>query len=286
MHVCLATNCIGFRVKIGQFVRKSDGQRIQRWRCNRCKKNTSDALKSPCYRQNKRHLNSLVAILLCSAVSQRRIALILKISRLTVSRKFEFLCAQAKIKNEQYVSELFSKERVKEIFMDEMEDRVHTKCKPVAIALAVNAERKILGVRVSQMRPKNRKLNQISKRKYPKWIPNLENGFESLLLQIRPYLDPEVKIKSDEKYFYSKLIKKVLPKSQHIRFKSRSAVISGQGELKEGGRDPLFQINHTCASLRANINRMIRRTWCTSKKIENLQKHIELYQSFHNLKLT
>ncbi len=280
------SNCQGILSRIGHYVRRSDGQRIQRWRCHQCGVSTSDARRSLCYRQNKRHLNTLIEKLLCSAVSQRRIALILNISRQTVERKFRFLVANARLKNQKISEETLRIHPAKEIFMDEMEDRIHTKCKPAAIAIAVTRTRKILSLEVSKMRPKNRRLNAICRKKYPEWKPNLEQGFESLLKRIRPEVTPDVTIVSDQKHFYAKIIQKVLPKSLHIRHKSRQAVVSGQGELKEGGRDPLFAINHTCASLRANVNRLIRRTWCTSKRLENLQAHLEIYQAFHNTYLT
>ena len=49
--------------------------------------------------------------------------------------------------------------------------------------------------------------------------------------------------------------------------------------------DPLFALNHTAAMFRANVNRLIRRTWCTTKKRERLADHLTLYMAHHNLKL-
>ena len=58
--------------------------------------------------------------------------------------------------------------------------------------------------------------------------------------------------------------------------------MTGQGELKKLRFDPLFALNHTCAMLRANINRLFRRTWCTTKKKERLEQHLAVYMDFHN----
>ena len=85
----------------GHYVRKSDRVRVNRWKCASCKRYTSSASRSPCYRQNKRHLNHVILKLLCSSVSQRRIAFLLGISRLTVARKFIFLGTIAAQKNER-----------------------------------------------------------------------------------------------------------------------------------------------------------------------------------------
>lgn len=56
----------------------------------------------------------------------------------------------------------------------------------------------------------------------------------------------------------------------------------GQGELKAGGFDPLFSLNHTCAMYRDNLTRMSRRTWCTTKGPDRLQSLVNLYVCAHN----
>lgn len=269
----------------GHFIRKSDGTRVQRWRCSQCGHSRSSAQFSPCYRQNKRHLNPIILKLLCSAVSQRRIALILGISRLTVARKFRFLAMQAALKN-QKARAAYKKCPATRVYVDEMEDRIHTKCKPAAIALLVTEDRKILAHSTSRILPKNRKLLKITKKKYPEWIPNSRERFDDLIRVSSPLVAPEARISSDQKIYYAPSIKRYLPQAEHRQFASRRAVVAGQGELKQGGRDPLFALNHTCAMLRANINRLVRRTWCTSKRLDALHAHIEIYTHFHNSILT
>ena len=98
-------------------------------------------------------------------------------------------------------------------------------------------------------------------------------------------VSPQVLITSDEKPQYPKWIQKVFPESTHRTVKGRAGCVTGQGELKKGGFDPLFSFNHTAAMLRANINRLFRKTWCLSKKMENLKAHIEIYTYFHNSRL-
>ncbi|MBK7963583.1 MAG: hypothetical protein IPK04_21735 [Bdellovibrionales bacterium] len=41
--------------------------------------------------------------------------------------------------------------------------------------------------------------------------------------------------------------------------------------------DPLFAVNQRCAKLRSDIRRLTRRSWCTTKKPENLQGQLDLY---------
>ncbi len=283
---CIQPHCtLGKVYAFGYYIRKSDSKRIKRFRCSFCKLTFSKATFDPCFAQKKRFLNDDVLMLLCSSVSQRRIALLLKINLKTVARKFIFLSKLCAKKNQNFL-ELYKKEKLSEVFMDEMEDKIHTKCKPVGIAVMVNPDRKILGCQVSPMRPKNKKLYEISLQKYPEWNNQCREGVKQLLEKVASLFQPEIIIHSDEKLMYLQEIRKKFPQSLHKRYKSRRAVIAGQGELKEGGYDPLFPLNHTCAMIRANINRLVRKTWCTSKKIQALSAHIEIYTYFHNFILT
>jgi hypothetical protein len=37
--------------------------------------------------------------------------------------------------------------------------------------------------------------------------------------------------------------------------------------------------------IRANVNRMFRRTWCTTKRRDRLEAHLVLYADYHNEQL-
>ena len=87
---------------------------------------------------------------------------------------------------------------------------------------------------------------------------------------------------SDEYYLYPAIVAKYAKDAEHIRYKGGRGAVVGQGELKKLLRDPLFYINHSCAMLRDNLKRLSRRTWCTTKKLEQLQKHLDIYLWFHN----
>ena len=107
-----------------------------------------------------------------------------------------------------------------------------------------------------------------------------------LFKQLTPLLNPKITIKSDQCVFYKPIVNHYFPEANYLQFKGRKGGVAGQGELKKGWRDPLFKINHTFAMLRANINRLIRKTWCTTKKISRLIDHLTIYMWVHNSKLT
>jgi len=224
----------------------------------------------------------MVRRLLCSGVSQRRIAKILGINRITVVRKLLFLSAQAKIQNHQA-----NLERPKAVVIefDDMETSEHTKCKPLSITLAVEySSRHILGAEVSIM-PAKGLLANISRKKYGPRRDERPLGRKRLFSHIKDFIDPQALIKSDENPHYPSDVKNHFPQASHQRFKGVRGCIVGQGELKKIKFDPLFSLNHTCAKLRADMNRLFRRTWCTTKRPDRLQAHIDLYIQFHNQSL-
>jgi transposase-like protein len=266
-------------VAFGSFMRKSDSRKISRFKCLRCKKTFSRATSHPCYRQKKRHFNHAIGKLLSSGLSLRRLSLIFQISRTTVSRKLIFLGNQSRMK-------LYESNRncsqVETMEFDDLETFEHTKCKPLSVTLAVESKtRRILGFSVSKM-PAKGHLAEISRKKYGRRVDERQIGRHELFSEIKPFLNSHCQIKSDENPYYINDIKKFFPTSYHERFKGQRGCITGQGELKKMRFDPLFSLNHTCAMLRANINRLFRKTWCTTKRPERLSDHLAIYACFHN----
>ena len=265
--------------KNGTYFRPSDSKSIQRWVCKSCKSHFSAATFQDAYLQNKRRANPEVAKLLCSGVSQRRIALLLKITRVTVARKLAFL---AKGSEQRHEIRLQMLPKAKEVQFDDLITIEHTKCKPLAISLAVETgTRRILGFEVSSI-PASGPLASLSRNKYGPRRNTRPRGLQRLFDKVRTALDKDVSFRSDEDPLYPQVVRRNFPGSVHIRHPGGRGCISGQGELKKLLFDPLFSLNHTCAMLRANINRLFRRTWCTTKKPECLRQHIAVYVEFHN----
>ena len=265
--------------KYGTYYRPSDGKLVKRWRCNRCKLHFSSATYQKPYRQHKRRVNPEVFQLLSSGVSQRRIALLLNIHRTTVSRKLAFLARVSKERQHRFQLTL---PKVSQVQFDDLITVEHTKCKPLAISLAVEApSRRILGFEVSRI-PASGLLAELSRRKYGQRPNERPLGMGNLLAKIGPALMKGVTFTSDEDPLYAALVRKRYPDSKHQRYPGGRGCVTGQGELKKLRFDPLFALNHTCAMLRANINRLFRRTWCTTKKKERLEQHLAVYMDFHN----
>lgn len=168
---------------------------------------------------------------------------------------------------------------------DDLETFEHSKCKPLSVIQAVDSRtRRILGFRVASMPAKG----LLARKAREKYGPRLDQRAEfrkELFEEIAALVSPDAVIRSDESPHYPADVAKHFPDSVHDRFKGRRGCVTGQGELKRGGYDPLFSLNHTFAMLRANINRLFRRTWCTTKLQRCLTLHIAIYAVRHNLDL-
>jgi hypothetical protein len=273
------SDCRNHCKRFGHFRRRCDGAVIQRFRCHRCGRTFSDASFQPEFRQHKRHINHVLFRLLCGGYSLRRCAIDLQINRKTVVRKFLFL-GELAFEIFNFLNQNYPKAHVVEF--DDMETFEHTKCKPLSITLAVEGKkRRILGFEVSQM-PAKGLLAKLSRKKYGFRKDERPLARNRLFETLKPLITENCLIKSDRNPHYTEDVRRHFPGHEHKTTKGRRGCVVGQGELKGGGWDPLFTLNHTCAMLRDNIKRLARRTWCTTKRPERLFCHIAIYALYHN----
>lgn len=271
-----ATNQV---VLFGRFKHRGSRKIVQRYRCKRCLKTFSNATGTFEFGQKKRRVNKLLFQLLASCVSMRRSAIIMKIDQKTVARRLHYF---AKVAEAERYELLATRPKSIALQFDDMESFEHTKLKPLSIPLVVDAKtREVLSYDVAQM-PAKGTTAAISRKKYgyrkdlrtPAWLHVLGEATKACI--------NEVVITSDSHKRYPEVIRKTMPNAIHIQTKSRRACVVGQGELKRGGHDPLFSLNHTAAMKRANVNRLARKTWCTTKRPDRLKAHIALYVLWHN----
>ena len=272
-------------VRNGSFYRKSDSRRIKRYVCKACGHYFSRSTLQRSYYQKARRLTQPLSQLLVSGVSQRRAALILRVNRKTVVRRFRFIANEAKIKHLKWLQPL-SHTPIRSVQFDDLETSEHTKLNPLSVALAVEPNtRKILSFEVSRM-PARGLLADLARKKYGHRADDRAQGWERLFKGLTPYIAANAEWKSDSNPHYPSHLKKHFPQSKHSTVKGGRGAITAQGELKKLRFDPIFSLNHTCAMLRANLNRLFRRTWCTTKTINGLVDHLSIYIEYHNRVLT
>jgi hypothetical protein len=220
----------------------------------------------------------MVKKLLGSLVSQRRTARLLNLNRKTVARKLKFLGLKAQ---DELMFETAAKP-VTDMQFDDLETIVHTKYKPVSVTLAIESStRRILGFRVASM-PAKGLLSKKALLKYGYRPDERSRARRDLFKELKPIVQRGAIIRSDSNPYYVEDVKAFFPEAQHIRILGGRGSTSGQGELKKLRFDPIFSLNHTCAMFRANVSALIRKTWCTSKKIERLADHMAIYAAYHN----
>jgi hypothetical protein len=213
-------------------------------------------------------------------MSLRRCAVILKVNPKTVARKLLILAQRCRKLNERKLQSY--RKRVFNLQIDDLITKENSKLKPLSVSIAVDEDRRrILAVEVSQI-PAFGHLARLAVKKYGVREDKHFEGLTRLFQKIAPIVSPECVIKSDEHQTYPGFIRSYLPRAKHLSFKSERACVAGQGELKKVQFDPLFIVNHTCALLRANVNRLIRKTWCTTKDPQRLKDHLDLFIYFYN----
>ena len=215
-----------------------------------------------------------------SGSTQRRTAKILGCSKNTVEKKLLWL---SRNKLDDTVSTSLH------LQIDEIETIEHTKLKPVTIPVCVNSNYQIIATSVGKIRAKGH-LSEISVKKYGFREDEREKALIELMEKIKNNLsDKPLSITTDALPIYRTLLKKYFPKTKHIVVVSKEMVKKKKELIYTAERkkvfDPMFAINQRFAMFRADIRRLTRRSWCTTKKIENLAKHVELYKIYNNQNL-
>lgn len=267
-------------IRSGRFYRKSESRWIQRFRCKSCGAHFSAATGTLEFKQHKRRENLPLLRLLVSGVSMRRSAFILKIDRRTVDRKLLYLAKKAQLRHQDFLQEL--KNKVTSVEFDDLITSEHTKMKPLTVSIAVDAtKRTILSARVGRI-PAFGLLADRSRGKYGPRDNDHPKTLKAMFEEMSFTIAPTALVQSDEHPRYPEFVSRYLPGREYLRHLGGRGSVAGQGELKKKRFDPIFILNHSCAMFRANLNRLIRKTWCTTKKMEKLQMHVDIFIDFYN----
>ena len=264
----------GHFTKKGFFKIKRLNQSVRRFQCNHCLITLSSRSFKPDFKHKKMDLNSSLKKLLVEGCSIRSASRILNMTYKNTYNKFLWLTKQASI------AKVNLKFKAEVIQFDELETIHHTKCKPISIAVMVNENYQILSLEAAQM-PAKGKLASFSVKKYGYRTDEREQILNKSFISLTTKLITKPKlIQSDAKPSYKKYVQTFFPGVDYEVY-NRSAKERHRDRLHERIQkkvfDPLFALNQRCAFLRSSIKRLTRRSWCTTKKIENLQGHLDLF---------
>jgi transposase-like protein len=286
IKTCPNTDCPTFRkrhaiVKDGSYKRAGDSKKIQRYLCKSCGKRFSSATGALLFKHKHRRITPMIFRMYCSAISQRRMAKILGVSRSTVERKITVLAVRSRRNQARFLKG----KTVHHLQIDDLITKENSKLKPLTVSIGVDAESyQILGAKVAQI-PAFGHLAKIAQKKYGHRKCHHREVLKALFSVLKDVVDPYAHIRSDKHEKYPDFVNANFPEADYVTYKSERSCVAGQGELKKIKFDPLFAINHACAMMRANINRLVRKTWCTTKVPKRLQDHLDIFVWYFNSEL-
>ena len=265
-------------VRDGHFHRADDAKDVQRFRCKTCGKRFSTATFKPTYRQKKRRINSTIRFCFASNMCPRDIAELVSVNIKTVASRLIWQAKLSREKNRQYLKAYMQQNgRIQCVQFDDLITFEHTKCKPLSVPVAVIDGKRVPLIFGVAAIPAFGHIAKIARKKYGKRPDKSFKLRYELFKALTQMLPPDVTFKTDGHTHYATLIKRFFPCSEHKVFISDRSAIVGQGELKKTRFDNLFSINHSFATARAKVNRLNRKTWCTTKKPERLADHIDIF---------
>ncbi len=280
--LCPNPNCPQHSTSPPRFIKKAFyrvkrlNQYFRRFQCKKCHRTFSSRTFKIDYRHKKMDLNSQLAQLLSRGHTLRDSAKTLGLTYRNTYLKSLWLAEQSKLKNQVYTY------KAQIIQFDEMETIHHTKCKPLSISLMVNENYELLEAQVAEIPAKGR-LAQFSVKKYGKRQDHSPEAMRACFESAKKKLEIEpIKLMSDAKPSYKKYVEKYFKESLYETH-SRSSKDRHRDRLHEKLErrdfDPMFAVNQKCAKLRSCIRRLTRRSWCTTKKVANLQGHLEIFMA-------
>lgn len=261
--------------KRGNYTHRATGETSQRWECLCCGRTFTRHNEAGDRWQRKSDINRTLFDLLCSGMTMRRAAKVLGVSRHTVERRAAWLSRKARA---AHLAALDDPEPhgllTSHIQFDEMVSHIHTRAKQLTIAIAVRVKnRKILSAVVRPVRTTGR-LAEIGRDKY-RWLAaeGPRARAECLAEAARCAKTGKVRVSCDSHPSYPSLIKAAMPHAEIRAYSTRK---------RTSRYDPLFAINHVCASIRADVACMARRSWTTTKVVAKLQERLWLYMAWNN----
>ncbi len=266
----------------GCYLRRADGRRVSRFRCRTCQRRFSAQTFRLDFRLQKPHVNPAVLACLVSKVTFRQTARILRVDRKTVHRRLRLFgpalreLHQTLLRRGREHGGLFGT-----FSLDELETYEHNRrLKPLTMPVLIHRPtRFVVHAEVGKLPARGGLSGRDVQRKQAQG-PRPSESREKVrrcLEVLKEIHDPSelVQFVSDRKRLYGMLLKEQFPG----RIGTHVQVPSGDAR---NTANPLFAINHTLASLRDHVSRLVRRTWAASKRGPELMHHVWVWVAWRN----
>lgn len=264
----------GFTRRYG--TRKVQGAVVPRVQCRACLITWSPV---PRERPNRRDLDRRIFEMAVSGTPMRRIALLLGCDRKTVPRTIARLVERIKEQHAAFLSGL----QTSYVMMDELETYMAAHWQQFSLTMVVRAKPQTnprTGKRVYQVLAFGAARHTTTMIGYP-WVHHERATVIPQVLQaVAPSLKARATIATDGATEYPKWIAQHLPGVKHEVHVAKNPATSHKAS--KSVYDPLFAINHTFARLRADLPRLHRTTWTTTKSLAEFERHVWLWVAWNN----
>ena len=266
----------------GSFPRVADGRRVQRFRCRVCRRRFSAQTFRLDYRQRKPQINGALLGHFVSKVTHRQAARLLRIDRKTVQQRLRLFGPALRALHEGFLARAVHHGGLFGVFsMDEMETFEHNRrLKPLTMPVLIHrTTRFIVHLEVGQLPARGGLKERDQAKKEAQGPRRSESSLmvRRCLEQLKQVHDPKelLQMVMDQKRTYK-------PEVRTLFGNRISALVTESSKRARNTSNPLFAINHTLASLRDGVSRLVRRSWATTKRRAELRHHAWIYAAWKN----
>ena len=261
-----------FCVRRGVYRPRCRNHPVQRFLCRACGRSFSRQTFRADFRHKKPHLNAPFLRLMVSCVAMRQAARFLQVARRTIEHRFRWLARHAANFQSNHLPDATLAGPFQ---LDELESFESNRFQPVTVPVLIDRTTFFLVAtavgplrrkgRLTSSQRQRRALHEARQGRRPTHSRRAVGRVLRRLLPLTPPGAPVV-LESDRKPLYGQMGRALFGS----RFRWRPHPASGRRDRS----NPLFPINHTNAWLRHFLSRLRRRSWCISKRRENLQSHL------------
>jgi transposase-like protein len=267
--------------RAGSYVRAADGRRVPRFLCRACGLRFSAQSFRLDFRQRKPWLNVPVLHCLVSKVTHRQTARTLRCDRKTVHRRLSLYARALDDLHRFFLRRARRQGGLRGAFsLDELETfEQNRRLKPVTLPVLIHRDTRFVVHLEAGALPSRGRLSAADEAKKRLMGPRRSESSQMVDRCLAKQKEVHhrtdgLQLITDGKRTYGALARR--------HFDNRWSHARVPSEAPRGVSSPMFPINHTLASLRDNVSRLVRRSWGASQLKENLTKHARVWLAWRN----
>ena len=268
----------------GYYTRICDKAMVPRFRCLICLRGFSRQTFRVNYRLHRPELDMRAAWCFVSKVTMRQSARFLGCRRETIELRLRRFGDQGWAFHADQLLKIASSGGLEGAFqLDELETyegdrRLAPVTVPVLIhqvsQLTLDAQPGRIAAR-GNLTPHHEERKKRKEQEHGRRTSESASVVEHCLLTLKVVLktSSESVLRTDEKRLYTALLRRLSIPIQHEKTNSKEPRTTS---------NPLFAINHTFATMRDGVSRLVRRSWGVSKQRQRLKSHLDFYLAWRN----